>query len=70
MPNKDKNFVNRQFIKDRYKIGNDKAGFLLHLPKFPVLKIGGRYLIDLDKLIVLEEEAITKNKSLEEVLSA
>lgn len=61
-------FITREELKKRYGIGNDKVSILINLPKFPTLKIGCRYLIDLEKLIRIENEAIEKNKRLEELL--
>lgn len=66
----DNHYVTRNEVKKRYGIGNDKLACLMHLPKFPVLKIGGRYLIDLKKLEEIESEAIQSKKTLEEVLIA
>ena len=65
---KNNKFITRNELKKRYGIGNDKVSLLINLPKFPILKIGKRYLIDIEKLTKLEDEAINKNKRLEELL--
>ena len=56
-------------LKERYHMGNDKISKLVHMPKFPTLKIGGRYYIDKEKLLKLEEIAIEKKCDLFQVVA-